>query len=369
MAHYFEFVDKDATITRGQEADSTGSAKNMGADEILEVGKEFVADSNTVKNIHRALIKFDLAVISQSINDGDIPASASYYLNMYDAGSGELMENQSLWIYAVSQSWTEGAGYKSDNPQTDSGSTQWTATTTSSAWGGTTHSLSAACGSLYSHQSFNKDEKVDMRVNVSQMVYGWLSGSFPNGRPITNEGFLIKRTSEDETSTSRFGISKFFSSDTHTVFPPKLEIVWEDDTWETGSLSGLDAQELERLKIRVENFRGDYKVGTVTKIRVRGRELYPARNFSTTSSYLDVKYLPSGSSFYSIVDAKTNDVIIPYGSGSKLSCDSSGNYFNLRTQGLFPERFYKINFQIVSGSGINRNIDYFDDDRVFKVER
>ena len=24
MAHYFEFVDKDATITRGQEADSTG---------------------------------------------------------------------------------------------------------------------------------------------------------------------------------------------------------------------------------------------------------------------------------------------------------------------------------------------------------
>ena len=40
MAHYFEFVDKDATITRGQEADSTGSAKNMGADEILEVGKE-----------------------------------------------------------------------------------------------------------------------------------------------------------------------------------------------------------------------------------------------------------------------------------------------------------------------------------------
>jgi len=372
MAHYFTFVDKDATITRGQEADSTGSTRNMGADEILEVGKEFVADSNTVKNIHRALIKFDLATISQSINDGDIPASASYYLNMYDAGSGELMENQTLWIYAVSQSWTEGAGYKSDNPQTsdgvswkyrDSGSTQWTSTISSSNWGGTTHSLSAASGSLYSYQSFNKDEKVDMRANVSQMVYGWLSGS------ISNEGFLIKRTSADENSTSRFGISKFFSSDTHTVFSPKLEVVWEDDTWATGSLSGLGSQELERLKIRVENFRGNYKVGTVTKIRVRGRELYPTRNYSTTSSYLDVKYLPSGSSFYSIVDAKTNDVIIPYGSGSKLSCDSTGNYFNLRTQGLFPERFYKINFQVISGSGINRNIDYFDDDRVFKVER
>ena len=366
MAHYFEFVEKDATITRGQEADSTGSAKNMGADEILEIGKEFLQDSNTIKSISRTLIKFNLSEISQSIIDGDIPASASYYLNMYDAGSGELMENQTLWIYAVSQSWMEGAGYKSDNPQTedgvswkyrDSGSTQWTSTVSSSNWGGTTHSLSPA------YQSFNKDEKVDMRADVSSIVHGWLSGS------VANEGFLIQRTADDETSTTRFGISKFFSSDTHTVFPPKLEIVWEDDTWETGSLSGLNAQELERLKIRVENFRGNYKVGAVAKLRVRGRELYPAKNFTTTSSYLDTKYLPSGSSFYSIVDANTNDVIIPYGSGSKLSCDSTGNYFNLRTQGLFPERFYKINFQIISGSGINRNIDYFDDDRVFKVER
>jgi len=43
--------------------------------------------------------------------------------------------------------------------------------------------------------------------------------------------------------------------------------------------------------------------------------------------------LPSGSTtsldgtYYSIKDAYTEDIIIPYGTGSIVSCDSTGNYF------------------------------------------
>ena len=72
---------------------------------------------------------------------------------------------------------------------------------------------------------------------------------------------------------------------------------------------------------------------------------------------------------YSIVDTKTNTVMIPYGSGSKLSCDSTSNFFRLRTSGLEPERFYKIQYKIESGSGINKVINYYDPDHQFKVIR
>ena len=56
MAHHFTFAEKDTTVSRGTVSDSTGSMRNKGADEILEVGKEFQTNSNTVKNIHRSLI-------------------------------------------------------------------------------------------------------------------------------------------------------------------------------------------------------------------------------------------------------------------------------------------------------------------------
>ena len=73
---------------------------------------------------------------------------------------------------------------------------------------------------------------------------------------------------------------------------------------------------------------------------------------------MTVKYLPSGSasgdgSFYQLQDAETEDIIVPFGSGSRISCDSNGNFFNLDLDGFQPERFYSILFQVVSGSGTN----------------
>ena len=86
-----------------------------------------------------------------------------------------------------------------------------------------------------------------------------------------------------------------------------------------------------------------------------------------------MKYLPSGSSsgdgaFYSITDAETEDVVVPFGSGSKVSCDSLGNYFNLDLNGYQPERFYNLLFQVVSGSGTNDEQKIFiDEGFTFKV--
>jgi len=110
-----------------------------------------------------------------------------------------------------------------------------------------------------------------------------------------------------------------------------------------------------------------------------GRPKYPTKSYSNTASeYLTAKYLPSGSigniggdgAYYSVLDTQTEDVIIPFGTGSLISCDSSGNYFNLWMNGLQAERYYKFQFRVVSGSNTTEEtIQHFDDDFVFKVVR
>ena len=80
--HYFEFATKDTTLY--EESQSL----NSGLDEILEVRKDKNADGSVIY-VSRALIKFDLTYISQSVVDGLI-SNPTYYLNLYDANSQAL---------------------------------------------------------------------------------------------------------------------------------------------------------------------------------------------------------------------------------------------------------------------------------------
>jgi len=367
MAHHIVYADKDTFISRGADVEGSGSRKNFGMDEIIEVGKTFQFDSTNVGTINRGLIRFDLSAVSKSVADGDINSSVKYYLKMYDAGAQELNTNNSLYAYAISQSWDEGDGYKTDSPQTENG-VSWKLRTdhSSSLWAVSTSEWGAThfTGSGYAaSQSFNKNQAVDMRMDITGVVNTWLASTIPN------QGLVIKRDSLEETSISASGMFKFFSSKTHTIFSPYLEVVWDDSTWTTGSLTALTSDNLDKLNLYTENLKIDYKRGSLSKVRVKGREKYPTQTYATTSAYLDVKYLPSGSSMYSVIDTKTNTTIIPFGTGSKLSCDSTSNFFKLRTSGLEPERFYKILYMIESGSGVNKVVNYYDPDHQFKVSR
>jgi len=146
------------------------------------------------------------------------------------------------------------------------------------------------------------------------------------------------------------------------------EIVWDDSKWTTGSLSPLTGSALEDSVLYMKGLRPEYKEKSKVRFRVVGRERFPTKTYSTTPSNLTVKTLPSGSSYYSIADAETEDVIVPFGSGSKLSCDSTGNYFNLWLDGYQPERYYTIRYRVVSGSGTVDELDqYFDEGFTFKV--
>jgi len=207
-------------------------------------------------------------------------------------------------------------------------------------------------------------------MNVTDIFSKWLDNT------IGNDGFMVKRSGSvsnqnsgsDEGSTTKFGNFSFFSSDTHTKYPPTLEVVWDDSKWSTGSLSPITGSDLEDMSMYMKGLRPEYKDKSKTKFRVVGRGRFPAKTYSTTPSNLSVKYLPSGSSFYSIKDAETNETVVPYGSGSKLSCDSSGNYFNVWMNGYQPERYYKLEYRVISGSGTADETDqYFDEGFTFKV--
>ena len=385
--HYFEFNKRDATIYSG----ATTSSRNTGLDEILEINKE-VADNGTVQNISRILIDFDYSYISQSIQSGKIPATAKYYLNLFDATSDEVEAEQNVFVYMVSGSaWKQGTGKLDHDPVTQDGvsyqyrdheaKTPWvtgSVLTDGGAWWTGSQGGQYSVSSSYALTFDKKDLRVDVTDLVKNHIYS--SSAFPN------RGFLVKReslytgssdfsynpgsdTTKDESSSDRLGNLKYFGRETHTIYPPKLEVMWDDSSWSTGSLSPLVTADLERLKIYFKNLRTEYKEGSKVKFRVVGRELYPTTAFATSPAELTAKYLPSASIFYEVKDADTEEVIIPFGTGSRISCDSTGNFFNLWLDGFQAERNYRFCVKVVSGSGTTETINYYDDDYEFRVVR
>ena len=391
--YYFEFPKIDATIYEG----SVTSSINTGLDQILEINKNMNSAGTTI-DVSRVLIQFDYSYISSSVQSGIIPSDAKYYLNLYDASSTELAVEQTLFAYMISGSWNGGTGTKDRDPTISDGAswkyrdndttkTQWVSG--SDTQGGTWYTSSLNSGFNVSASFDLVYETKDIRMDVTSLVKNHIY----SGSTFPNYGFILKRenvptsqsihsifdptlaTGSAEHDTSHQGNLKFFSRETNTIFPPKLEVEWDDSSWNTGSLSALSATDLDRLKVYFQNLKPEYKEKSKVKFRVVGRELYPTRGFDTTPAALTVKYLPSGSrtlqqgAYYSVKDAETEDVIIPFSTGSIISCDSTSNYFNLWMDGFQPERFYRFEIKVVSGSGAEQTSMIYDDEFTFKVVR
>jgi len=222
--------------------------------------------------------------------------------------------------------------------------------------GGTWYTSSFLTGNHY-YQSFDKYIQ-NLNVEVTDYINDFLQGHRDN------YGFIVLKSKEDESSTRKFGTAKFFSSDTHTIYVPTLEVRWNNTTFTTGSLS---PQTNSDLIVYVKDFQSEYKENSKSKIRVYGRERFPARTFANASPIKSVKYLPT-TAYYSVVDAETNKTFIPFDDTyTKLSCDSTSNYFNFWFNGLQPERYYKFVFKVVDST--NGTTKFYDDNFFFKVVR
>lgn len=352
--HYFTYPLEDATLYEGS------SSMNTGLDQIIEVRKD-VSDGGATVNVSRVVMKFDLAEVSSSIHQGLIPTIAEgskFYLNLKDAGSVGLETSQSLKAYSLRQSWLMGRGKKLSRPLIEEGASwdYYNGKTEGGQWSGSvdgtggwwhTGSLDSAS---YDFSHTNVDN--DVRMDVTNIVGTWLGGTR------TNYGFIIKRSGSvgnddietDEGSSDSLGHLKFFSRDTNTIYVPTLEAQWNDAVWHTSSLAELNGRELDDVVVNITNLNHKYAPNSKVRIRVQGRPAYPIlTNSPSASVYTKAKYLPSGSQ-YSIVDSVTEDVIVPFGSGSFISCDSRGNYMDVWFKNFQPERSYKFLFKVVSGS-------------------
>jgi hypothetical protein len=353
MAYYFLTASKDASVYLQQ------PNQNTGLDEILEISKVYYGN---IKDVSHALLKFDLGYVSASISNNSISMSSAELI-LKETKSEEIPLDYTIFANAISGSWEMGTGTRFDNISTQGvtwnyregdSSLEWlqnnfqsgTEASTNNGVGGTWYTNYAA-SQTFSYQT------ADINMNVISILRAFISGS------VINDGIILKYSTANESDTADYGILKFFSKETHTIYQPKIRIGWNDSIFSTGSLTPLTTND---IKVGVTNLKKEYKVGTIAKIQLFGRELYPPKTFSDTFNYSTSKYLPA-TTYYQIRDYASNDIIIPFSDYSKVSCDSNGNYIKVNFSNWEANRVYKIEFKVDSGS----SIEYFDNDTTFSL--
>jgi hypothetical protein len=136
---------------------------------------------------------------------------------------------------------------------------------------------------------------------------------------------------------------------------------FDNTTFTTGSLT---AANLESYSIYTK-IKPSYKDTEIAKIRIYARDKFPRKSPTNVFPIQTVKFLPT-TTYYSISDAATEEVIIPYDNiYTKVSCDSTSNFIYLDMNGFMPERYYRVNLKIVDGI----TEQYIDDEIYFKVIR
>ncbi len=334
--------------------------QNTGRDELLEVGKLYYGST---KDIARALLKFDTNQISSSIAENIGTGSYSVFLNLKSAISEEIPLEYTIYANAVSQSWIMGTGTKFDNITTDgvswkyrNGVNTWQDNVTAGTAvyvAGTTGSANAEGGTWYLSGSTSQSysyEPDDVRMDITNMVSLWISGSLPNN------GLIVHHSLENEENTLDYGVLKFFSKETNTIYEPKLELVWNDQIFSTGSLTPVTGSASDDdYKIVVQNLKREYPQNQKVKVRIKGRDMFPLKSFGTTFAYDQTKYLPS-TTYYQVEDYITGEIIFPFGDYTKVSCDSTSNYFIMDLNTLPINRTYVLKLKIVE-SGISTIID------------
>jgi hypothetical protein len=376
--HYFIYPTKDSWISSGSNRVTGVSEKdqNFGQDPILEIKKVFYNQSFDYPT--RALVQFDLTDISKSVADGKI-TNPKYFLRLYEAeGNKELSTEYKLASFPISHSWDEGSGKFGDNPKVTNG-VSWInrnnkPNTNEVAWNNTGVTYYSSSGN-WATQSFSY-ESPDINMDVTRIVKNWITGSTSNSY-IPNNGFLLRFSGSQELGSGSGGVEseeiygnlKFFSSQTHTIYPPKLEVRWDDSSESTGSkdYSELDVTGASDNYLYMIGLRDKYRETEKVKFRVGSRKQYVQKTFLTSVQTVSASHIPlSATASYSIMDVATGETIIPFSDYTKLSHDATSTYFIQWMNGFQPNRVYKIIYKL---NYTDNQEQIFDNNFEFKITR
>ena len=384
MAVYKIFPTKDATIY------SLFPTMNTGLDEIIEATETQISTANDANpQASRFLIQFSPDEIDNVLeNIIGISSSAQLLsgnwkaeLQCFVATATGLALDTIVECFPVYGDWGMGTGHYLDEPTVTngtswiwkdySGSVQWLTSGYPAYITGSYNTAYAPAGggnwwtaSLYSNrlnsttypifqtQVFNYASNKDIHMDITNIVRAWYTGS------ISWDGLIIKQSSGSEFQNN-INIQpelKFFSIDTHTIYPPQLQFSWVASPYNPGSLPTLTT--LPATVTLAQN-PGFFYSESINRFRVYARPEYPEQIWSTTNQNT-VNYALPTASYYAIKDLDTNEYVINFDSQfTKLSCDSTSNYFDLYMNGLEPERYYTILIQsTIDGSTIVFNNQY-----------
>jgi hypothetical protein len=339
--------------------------RNFGGDEILEIEKTYDRSSlngTVTASISRALLQFDLSEISQSIVDGDI-TNPVFTLVLKTIESKEVISEYTIVAEPISESWIRGTGKKYDDYTVEGVSWNYRQAAGLMPWGGTgsfSGSIVSPGGTVTvptASQAFSY-EASDIKMDVTEIVNAWMSGAIPN--------FGLRLRHSGENDNVDYGILRFFSSKTHTIYSPSLMVSWDDSFYTTGSgSSSLAPITGSNRVVYITNTKPFYRAGEVTKFIVFGREKYPTKTFvKGQSDYLVVKSLPS-SSYYRVLDYESREIIFDFSQYTKVSGNESGSYFIFDTTGLAQERYYYIQIGVEELG----TFDIYDVCAPFKITR
>lgn len=135
----------------------------------------------------------------------------------------------------------------------------------------------------------------------------------------------------------------------------------------------IQSSSLEPLQFNVpfvtiiQNLTPKAKSGNILRVNVFSRPEFPFKNFERKTQFtqfLTPQYLPT-SSYYSIKDNETEEILLDFDNYTQLSCDINGNYFMLDTTSFPQERYFKVLIKTEqSGSSYT-----FDRSDIFKIVR
>ena len=364
MAVYKIFPEKDATMY------SLFPQMNTGLDEILDISNlNFAANTNA--QVARYLVKFNQDEINSVFNTYVSNSAWNATFKCFIATAQSINVDYEAYVYAVSGAWGMGTGQYLDQPiSTDGVSWKWRTYANGLAWpgsgftAGVTASYSGSNiggGNWYinpsASQTFTYHSDKDLNVNVTNIVTQWSSSAK------VNDGFLVKWEDAIEFNPTKAvqPVLQYYSVDTHTIYPPVLEIKWDDFSYVTSSTIPTIAT--SQLYASIINNDGFFYSQSVQQFRVDCRPQFPPIIFQTASIYTTNYYLPTAS-FWAIKDLDTNEYVIDFDPVyTKLSADTTSSYFEVYMNGLQPERYYTILLKTtVEGSTL-----VFDSNYNFKV--
>ncbi len=443
----FIFPSKNNTIASVSIDETLHSSSNSGRSEILELYVLTSSLSNQGKS--RVLVHFDLSAHSASIASGLIPSSSvEYHLKLKNANHYETLPSSfDLVVHPLSQSWDEGRGLSMfDEDLIDNGYSNWNKATSLISWDLTGSDFYST---LSASQHFDVGDE-DLSINISNIVYAWLTGSTPNN------GLVLKYLNAHETGTDDLYVKKFFSRHSHVPERiPRLEARWESaiqddraninynvsgvlyyyrningqfqslpttvfcnilnssstvvqtltaslrdtgvyeasgvlvsftsstrifrDVWFNGTTqyftgtftptyaTGSQFVDYSSLDCNIINLKSVYASNekAFLKVFIRNKDYQPA---VVSTGSLKPSPVVAKQAYISIENAETEEVILPYSTGSvqysKLSYNAEGNSFKIYMDSFTKESLYKIKILL----NYNNEEIVFDKNWVFKVK-